>query len=674
MEDYAVVIQPQAPVYDWGDAPDSGPGNGAGNYNTLNNDNGPRHIIVDGLTIGAIVDDEQDGQPTAAADGDDVNPAASLDDEEGVNVSDLQLAEGGVASVRVNATNQTLATAVLVGWIDFDGNGIFGNNESTQVSVPAGTDNQTFVLNFGPVARRGVTQTYARFRLSTDFAVGSPVGEVSNGEVEDYPVAIELLPNVDWGDAPDTGSGSGAGNYNTLADDNGPSHNIVDGLRIGAVIDAEEDGQPTAQADGDDTNPINDPDDEDGLVLEDLALLVGHQALVRVNVTNLTGEPAVLYGWIDFDGNGQFEVSERATVAVLDGSDNVQVLLNFGSVPQNSASATYARFRLSTDSEAASAVGPAADGEVEDYPVTIEALYDLGDAPDTAAGTGIGNYNTVADDNGPSHGIIDGLFMGKIVDAEGDGQPTNLANGDDTNPPGALDDEDGVDLADLAMLEGDPAMVDVTVTNFTDRAAVVYGWIDFNTNGVFELSERASAPVAAGANSSIVTLNFGTAPSSGAVLQTYARFRLSTDSTTASVPITAAPDGEVEDHPVAISPLPSAVDLVGFSAVQSDDAVVLKWQTAAEVDTNGFFIYRSTGVSMADAVRVNAAMVPSQGAGGGDYTVIDRSVVPGLTYYYWLVEVENHVENATYGPVSVVIRSASALSGGFALYLPVVTR
>ncbi len=319
--------------YDWGDAPDSGPGNGAGNYNTLNNDNGPRHIIVDGLTIGAIVDDEQDGQPTAAADGDDVNPAASLDDEEGVNVTDLQLAEGGVASVRVNATNQTLATAVLVGWIDFDGNGIFGNNESTQVAVPAGTDNQTFVLNFGPVARRGVTQTYARFRLSTDFAVGSPVGEVSDGEVEDYPVAIELLPDVDWGDAPDTGSGSGSGNYNTLADDNGPSHTIVDGLRIGAVLDAEEDGQPTAQADGDDTNPINDPDDEDGLVLEDLALLAGHQALVRVNVTNLTGEPAVLYGWIDFDGDGQFEVSERATVAVLDGSDNVQVLLDFGSVP-----------------------------------------------------------------------------------------------------------------------------------------------------------------------------------------------------------------------------------------------------------------------------------------------------------------------------------------------------
>ena len=320
------------------------------------------------------------------------------------------------------------------------------------------------------------------------------------------------------------------------------------------------------------------------------------------------------------------------------------------------------------------AVGPAADGEVEDYPVAIEAHYDWGDAPDTGSGTGSGNYNTVAGDNGPSHGIIDGLFMGGFVDAEDDGQPTNSADGDDTNPSGGRDDEDGVNPADLAMLEGEQATVDVTVTNLTDRAAVVYGWIDFNTNGVFDLSERASAPVASGANGSIVRLNFGTVPANGSARQTYARFRLSTDSAVASVPITVAPDGEVEDYPVAIAPLPSAVDLIGFSAVQSGDTVIVHWQTAAEVDTTGFYIYRSTSVSTVDAVRVNTSMIPSQGAGGGNYTVTDSSVVPGLTYYYWLVEVENHVENAPYGPVSVAIRAASAQSGGFALYLPVVSR
>ena len=40
------------------------------------------------------------------------------------------------------------------------------------------------------------------------------------------------------------------------------------------------------------------------------------------------------------------------------------------------------------------------------------------------------------------HVIIDGLHFGQLVDAEGDGQPTTPANGDDTS--GAIDDEDGV--------------------------------------------------------------------------------------------------------------------------------------------------------------------------------------------------------------------------------------
>jgi hypothetical protein len=42
---------------------------------------------------------------------------------------------------------------------------------------------------------------------------------------------------VDWGDAPDTGVGTASGNYNTLATDNGASHTIVPGLRLGANVD-----------------------------------------------------------------------------------------------------------------------------------------------------------------------------------------------------------------------------------------------------------------------------------------------------------------------------------------------------------------------------------------------------------------------------------------------------
>src|SRR5690606_8581721 len=62
-----------ADCLDFGDAPES--------YGTLLDDDGPRHAIVPGLLLGELIDFEDDGQPSAAANGDDV---AGLADEDGV--------------------------------------------------------------------------------------------------------------------------------------------------------------------------------------------------------------------------------------------------------------------------------------------------------------------------------------------------------------------------------------------------------------------------------------------------------------------------------------------------------------------------------------------------------------------------------------------------------------
>ena len=52
----------------------------------------------------------------------------------------------------------------------------------------------------------------------------------------------------------------------------------------------------------------------------------------------------------------------------------------------------------------------------------LEARYllasDFGDAPDTGAGTGAGNYETTSADGGPSHTIVAGLFLGATVDGD----------------------------------------------------------------------------------------------------------------------------------------------------------------------------------------------------------------------------------------------------------------
>src|SRR5437773_915444 len=60
---------------DFGDAPDLGGGAGAGDYQTLLANNGPRHTIVAGMRMGANVDGETDAFPNARANGDDVNQA-----------------------------------------------------------------------------------------------------------------------------------------------------------------------------------------------------------------------------------------------------------------------------------------------------------------------------------------------------------------------------------------------------------------------------------------------------------------------------------------------------------------------------------------------------------------------------------------------------------------------
>jgi hypothetical protein len=63
---------------DFGDAPDTGPGTGARNYQTLQANGGPRHTIVAGLFLGTLVDGEFDAVTDERANGDDIT--ASPDD------------------------------------------------------------------------------------------------------------------------------------------------------------------------------------------------------------------------------------------------------------------------------------------------------------------------------------------------------------------------------------------------------------------------------------------------------------------------------------------------------------------------------------------------------------------------------------------------------------------
>jgi hypothetical protein len=185
--------------------------------------------------------------------------------------------------------------------------------------------------------------------------------------------SADLFP-ADLGDAPDTAAGTGYGNYQTTDADGGPLHRIVPGLHLGANVDADSGDLQNATATADDVDGSL-PDDEDG-VLNPLELLgtEGAAPTVTLLVTNTTGAAAMLYGWIDYNGDGSFDdVTERAQIEVSDGTLRGRFTLTFPVIPAGSRGQTYARFRLSTDAGAASSVGYADDGEVEDYSFAITA-------------------------------------------------------------------------------------------------------------------------------------------------------------------------------------------------------------------------------------------------------------------------------------------------------------
>ena len=173
------------PGFDFGDAPDT--------YRTLTASGGPRHGISSNIYMGDSSgnppDNEVTGQPSVGADGDD---STTSDDEDGISSIPALATTATSYSVDVTVNNSTGSNATLTGWVDFDGNGTFDTAEGITATVPTGTVNGTVTLNWSGLSGLVAGTTYARFRFTTDPAVttATPGGTATDGEVEDYTLAI----------------------------------------------------------------------------------------------------------------------------------------------------------------------------------------------------------------------------------------------------------------------------------------------------------------------------------------------------------------------------------------------------------------------------------------------------------------------------------------------------
>lgn len=102
---------------------------------------------------------------------------------------------------------------------------------------------------------------------------------------------------------------------------------------------------------------------------------------------------------------------------------------------------------------------------------------------------------------------------------------------------------------------------------------------------------------------------------------------------------------------------PNAIELVSFTATPQHGAVLLEWETATELDNLGFNLYRANSPD-GPCTRLNASLIPSQNPGspiGASYSFLDEDVQPGLTYYYWLEDVDIYGVATLHGPVTATV-------------------
>ncbi|CAA7385778.1 immunoglobulin domain-containing protein [Chryseobacterium fistulae] len=556
IEDYQFLVDDK---YDYGDAPESFDMDKDGTNNPLNF-KPARQAPSSVLRLGSTVDTEITAQSVLPGADNNGSNGDGLDEDGISSVSPIY--RNNIYYVKVSVLNATGNAKTLYGWIDFNNNGRFESSEMINVSVPNSASTQQITLSWSAANTNtipiGVNNIYMRLRISdttlADLTSGANATVVDEraiadglntgaydaafgGEIEDY-----LLPvptnSYDFGDNPDT--------YDTSVNSNiAPARHLPSpALYLGSnYTDAEAAKLTTANATGDDSDATDDEDSVNPFSIES-----GSGYDIDVTVNNTSGAAHNLYGWIDFNNNGRFESTEMASASVPNNTNNGVVTLVWApanTVITGNPSELQLRLRISgaalTDGtsgvngalvdERALAdglstgeydVSPVINiGEVEDYTIVVTTDMDYGDVPvsyEQPNGTFLPARQALSNT----------IYIGGVPDLEPDAQSV-AAGADNNGLNGDGADENGIIPANYTIGVGESFTLPVNVTNTSGAAHTLYGWIDFNNNGVFDTAELASVNVPNGTSNGSVNLawtvsQISTVTSSG---NRYLRLRLS---------------------------------------------------------------------------------------------------------------------------------------------------
>lgn len=242
---------------------------------------------------------------------------------------------------------------------------------------------------------------------------------------------------------------------------------------------------------------------------------------------------------------------------------------------------------------------------------------DYGDAPTSYDGTDPASSAVSSGD----------IKIGLTVDPESKPNPSDLANGDDLQNYGSIDDEDGVVTAPSMYMFATTYTVGVSVYNYTGDALQLCGWIDTDGNGVFDTYEYATVTVPDDRFQQNVILHFtGLPPFMPVSGKTYMRLRLTNVSMTPANARGAMGKGEVEDYviPQAVI-LPVTVQ--AFTATAQNGSVSLNWIVSNETDLRRYEVEYSTDN------RVFASIGSKTADNSGNYNLVHATPAEGNNYY-----------------------------------------
>jgi uncharacterized repeat protein (TIGR01451 family) len=256
-------------------------------------------------------------------------------------------------------------------------NGVAGFAYNQTLSGGSGTAPYTFAVTSGALP--------AGLSLNTTSGVisGTPVngtaGTFTIRAMDNYGCtgtrSYTITPvNIEFGDW--NGSGAATITASTIRNTN---------IRLGASVDAEVAATTNASATADD---LAGTDDEDGVAIP-ASMTQGASVTIPVNVFNNNTAGRYLQGWIDFNNDGTFNNTdvagggERIYNAAVSASASSQTINVTFTVPASASVGLQrgARFRF-TDNAATTPTSSGANGETEDYSVTIVS-------PPVTGGTGL---------------------------------------------------------------------------------------------------------------------------------------------------------------------------------------------------------------------------------------------------------------------------------------------